>query len=243
MTARKSHSVAAEELLPAAQAALDEAMPLVPGATTMIVTDERAADVLTNPVTLRHLAPFLGRTATISAASRESGQKPNTTLARVRRFAELGLVEVVGTEERAGRPLKLYRSTADVFFVPFEATHSESLEAAMAERDLYWERALRRNVVRGRREALGSWGTRFYRDRRGRLQVQTAVTPDANATTLDQAAPATLSLWRDQLQLDFADAKELQREMFALVQRYQSKTGAQRYLVRMGLAPLLSTDG
>jgi len=217
----------------------DEALPSAPGARILVVTDERAADALTDPTSLRHLAPFLGRTSSVAAAARESGEKPNTTLKRVRRFVALGLVEVARVEPRAGRPVQLYRSAADVFFVPFEVTHSESLEAALAERDLYWERMLRRNVVRGRREALGDWGTRFYRDRKGRLQVQTAVTPDANATTLEPAAPATLSLWRDQLQLDFADAKELQREMFALVQRYQGKSGSQRYLVRMGLAPIL----
>lgn len=221
----------------------DESLPAAPGARTLIVTDERAADALTNPTSLRHLAPFLGRSLSVAEAARESGEKPNTTLKRVARFVKLGLVEVDRTERRAGRPIKYYRSTADVFFVPFEITRSESLEAALAERDAYWEVLLRRNVVRGRREALGEWGTRFYRDRRGRLQVQSAVTPAANATTLDPAAPATLSLWRDQLQLDFADAKELQREMFELVQRYQRRTGAQRYLVRMGLAPVLEDVG
>jgi len=206
---------------------------------TLMVTAGDAAEALTDPKTLRHLAPFLGRTASVSEAARESGEKPNTTLKRVQRFLELGLLEVVGERKRAGRPVKLYRTVADVFFVPFEATHAESLEAALAERDAYWEAMLRRNVVRARRERLGTWGTRFYRDARGRLQVQTAVTPDVNATTLDPDGPAVLSLWRDQLTLDFADAKELQREMFALVQRYNKRQGSQRYLVRMGLAPVL----
>src|SRR5690606_40272162 len=125
--------------------------------------------------TLRHLAPFLGRTLSVSEAARETGEKANTTLKRVQRFVEMGLLEVVGERKRAGRPVKLYRTVADVFFVPFEATHSESLEAALAERDAYWEAMLRRNVVRARSERLGTWGTRFYRDRRGRLQVQPAV--------------------------------------------------------------------
>lgn len=212
------------------------------GGTTLIVTEQGAAAALTDPTTLRHLAPFLGRTTSVTDAARESGERPNTTLKRVQRFMELGLLEVVGERKRAGRAIKLYRTVADVFFVPFEATHAESLEAALADRDAYWERMLRRNVVRARSERLGTWGTRFYRDARGRLQVQTAVTPDANATTLDPDAPAVLSLWRDQLTLDFEDAKALQREMFELVKRYQRKSGPQRYLVRMGLAPVLD-DG
>ncbi len=217
----------------------DAGAPAPEARRTLIVTNTAAAEALTDPTTLRHLAPFLGRTASVSEAARESGEKANTTLKRVQRFLDLGLLEVAGERKRAGRPIRLYRTVADVFFVPFEATHSESLEAALAERDAYWERMLRRNVVRTRSERLGTWGTRFYRDTRGRLQVQTAVTPDANATTLDADAPAVLSLWRDQLMLDFADAKELQREMFDLVQRYQKRSGSQRYLVRMGLAPVL----
>jgi len=214
-----------------------------PARLTRIVSDPAAAEALTDQTTLRHLAPFLGRTLSVSEAARETGEKANTTLKRVQRFLELGLLEVVGERKRAGRPIKLYRTVADVFFVPFEATHAESLEAALAERDAYWERLLRRNVVRTRSERLGTWGTRFYRDARGRVQVQTAVTPDANATTLAPDAPAVLSLWRDQLTLDFEDAKALQREMFALVQRYQQKRGSQRYLVRMGLAPVLEEEG
>lgn len=207
-----------------------------------IVGSGPAADALTNPTSLRYLAPFLGRTLSVGEAARESGAKPNTTLRRVQRFVELGLLEVVGERKRAGRPIKLYRTVADIFFVPFEATHAESLEAALKERDAYWEKLLRRNVVRARAESIGTWGTRFYRDSRGRLQVQTAVTPDANVTTLHPEGPAALSLWRDQLMLDFADAKALQREMFELVRRYQRLSGSQRYVVRMGLAPVV-TDG
>ncbi|MFA5594712.1 MAG: hypothetical protein WDA15_05470 [Trueperaceae bacterium] len=229
---------------PSSAAELDADERRLGSGPTLLVTADDAAEALTDPTTLRHLAPFLGRTLSVAEAARESGEKPNTTLKRVQRFVEMGLLEVVGERKRAGRPVKLYRTVADVFFVPFEATHAESLEAALAERDAYWEAMLRRNVVRARSERLGTWGTRFYRDTRGRLQVQTAVTPDVNATTLDPEGPAVLSLWRDQLTLDFADAKQLQREMFALVQRYNQRQGAQRYLVRMGLAPVLDdSDG
>jgi hypothetical protein len=209
---------------------------------SLTVRDRRAAEALVDPTTLRHLAPFLGRDRSVAEAARETGEKPNTTLRRVRRFVAMGLLRVWREVPRAGRPVKRYRAVADVFFVPFDATGAESLEAALAERDAYWERLLRRNVVRGRMEALGTWGTRVYRDARGRLQVQTAVRPDVNATTLDPGAPAVLSLWRDALMLDFEDAKALQREMFALMQRYQQRTGAQRYVVRMGLAPVLTEE-
>ena len=36
----------------------------------------------------------------------------------------------------------------------------------------------------------------------------------------------------------YPDAKALQRELFALLLRYQRKGGSQRYVVRMGMAPI-----
>lgn len=205
-----------------------------------VIGDPAAADLLVNPYTLRQLEPFLGREATVSEAARDSGDKPNTVLARLRRFTKLGLVAVVREQKRAGRAIKVYRSTADVFFVPFEATRAETLEALMAERDGYYERLLRRGVVRARSESVGSWGTRVYRDARGRLQLQMALTPGENLTLLDPGQPAVLSAWRDSVYLDYPDAKALQRELFALLERYQQKEGAQRYIVRLGLAPVLA---
>ena len=204
----------------------------------MVIQDRRAADILTNPRTLRGLEPFLGRDCTVSQAAEETSEKPNTVLSRVRRFLNLGLLKISGERSRGGRAVKLYRSAADLFFIPYEATSAETLEAAMAERDAYWEATLRRGVVRARTQAVGAWGTRVYRDGRGRLQVQAALNPESNYTTLEPGDPAVLSAWRDAVYLDFEDAKALQREMFGLLKTYLQKRGAQRYIVRLGMAPL-----
>lgn len=204
----------------------------------LTVQEREAADILTNPHTLRLLEPFLDRERSVSDAARETGTKPNTMLARVKRFVNLGLLKVAREVPRKGRAIKLYRSSAACFFVPYEATSAETLEAALASRDAYWEELLRKGVVRARTEDVGSWGTRIYRDARGRLQVQAAVTPETNYTTLDPEGPAVLSAWRDAVYLDFGDAKTLQVEMFSLLKRYQQKRGAQRYILRLGLAPI-----
>ena len=174
----------------------------------------------------------------MSKAAEELGHKANTVLARVRRFVALGLAEVIRQERRGGRAIKHYRSTADVYFVPYEATSAETLESMMAERDDYWATMLRRGVVRARIEDIETWGTRIYKDERGRLQVQTAIRPDENYTMLDDSSPAVLSAWRDSVHLDFEDAKRLQKEMFELLQRYNQKAGSQRYIIRLGMAPV-----
>jgi hypothetical protein len=209
------------------------------GERVAVVRDPTAAAWLLGPARLRQLEPFLGVTSSVREAADRTFEKPNTVLRRVERLLKLGLIEVVEVVPRAGRAIRRYRTTADVFFVPFEATGADSLESALAERDAERERLLRRNVVRARREALGSWGTRIYRDARGRLQVQTAVSADHNVTLLDDDMPAALSAWRDELYLDFADAKRLQRELFELVLRYSRRSGAQRYIVHVGLAAVL----
>lgn len=205
---------------------------------SLTITDPDAAAALTNPKTLRQLEPFLNRERTVLEAAQETGVKPNTMLARVRRFTALGLLVVTREVPRAGRAVKVYRSRAESFFVPYEVTPSETLDSAMRERERYWETLLRRNVVRVRSEDVGSWGTRIYRDARGRLQVQAAVTPERNYTLLAPERPAALSAWRDAVYLDFDDAKMIQQEMFALLKKYQQKTGAQRYILHLGLAPI-----
>lgn len=207
-----------------------------------MVRDAVRARLLLDPRTRHQLAPFLGAAATVGEAARLQGAKPNTVLARVRRFVSAGLLEVVATVPRRGRPIRRYRTVSDVFFVPFEAGDATDLEQALAEREAWVERLFRRSVVRARREALGTWGTRIYRDDRGRVQVQMAVRPDADASTLDPSGPAVLSAWRDGLELDHHDAKALQRELFDLLQRYQRMRGAQRYVVHLGLAPIAPED-
>ena len=230
---------------PLAPADTEEATsaPAAPLPRVRIVRDEAAARALVRPSGLRRLEPFMGASRTVLEVAQASGEKPNTVLRRVQRLQALSLLEVAEERPRAGRPVRRYRASADVFFVPFEATGAADLEGALAERDAYWERLLRRHVVRARSEAMGTWGTRIYRDLRGRIQVQTAVSPDANASMLDDEMPAALSAWRDQVWLDHDDAKALQRELYALVQRYGRARGAQRYVVHVGLAALLEPTG
>jgi hypothetical protein len=211
----------------------------ISNAGTLTVTEPAMAAALMNPKTLRQLEPFLGRERTVLEAAQEAGVKPNTMLARVQRFLALGLLVVVRERPRGGRAIKVYTGCAASFFVPYEITSAETLGAAMRERERYWEELLRKNVVRVRSEDVGSWGTRIYRDARGRLQVQAAVTPEQNYTLLAPERPAALSAWRDALYLDYDDAKALQQELFSLLKRYQAKTGVQRYILHVGLAPIL----
>ena len=58
-----------------------------------------------------------------------------------------------------GEPSRFTGVPPTAFFIPFEATSAESLEAALAERDAYWQDLLRHNVVRSRLEKVETYGT------------------------------------------------------------------------------------
>lgn len=92
------------------------------------VTDPAQARLLTDPVARDFLGPFLGRTASVAEAAAELGAAQNTTLYRVRTLLRAGLLRQVGERRRAGRPIKLYRSSHDHYFVPFAATGYDTLE-------------------------------------------------------------------------------------------------------------------
>jgi DNA-binding MarR family transcriptional regulator len=217
----------------------DPSYPDLLNPRVLVVRDPAAARMLVRPSGLRRLAPFLGPHRSVSEVATAVGERPNTVLRRIERLLALGLLERERHQPARGRAHWRYRASADIFFVPFEATGAEDLESALAERDADWERLLRRHVVRARSEAMGNWGTRIYRDARGRLQVQTALGPEANASLLDPDMPAALSAWRDQVWLDHGDAKALQRELYDLLQRYQRNRGSQRYVVHVGMAAVV----
>lgn len=73
--------------------------------------------------------PFLGHEKTVTEAARELDCKLNAMHYRVKTFLDAGLLKVVRQEKRAGQPVKVYRSVADAFFVPFDLTpHADIAE-------------------------------------------------------------------------------------------------------------------
>lgn len=198
--------------------------------------------MLTDPASLQQFLPFLGRECSVRDAAGETGAKPNSVLWRVKRWQDLGLIEVTRKVPRGGRAVKLYRSVADCFFVPFEVMSAESMEAAMASLDRRWEDALRRAVVRARRDALQGGGYEVSRDGRGVPRVTSVRAPCEAYDPLEPNEPAAVSSWHESVHLTFEQAKALQAELLGLLARYAQEQGSQQYLVRLGLAPLLKED-
>lgn len=95
--------------------------PLSTSSIRRIDTPE-AARWLTAPETLALLGPFLGRAASVGEAAAVLGLSVKDAYYRVKRMLELGIVEVVAVEPRAGRAVKRYSTRCGGFFVPFGLT-------------------------------------------------------------------------------------------------------------------------
>ena len=210
------------------------------GKTWSRIEDGEAARLLTTLEELRFLEPFLGAERSVKEAADALGVPLDALYFRVRRAERLGLLRVTRLEARAGRAVKHYATVSDGFFVPFLAVPDADFEGLSLGLDLPLERRLIRNIlVAGHDESRAAlFGIRIYRDPWGCLGVDAATGPHEPYDFLEPRNPATYTAWPE-LNLDFEDAKALQREMDALWRRYADRGGSQRYSLRLGMAPLL----
>ncbi|CAM3393277.1 hypothetical protein DESA109040_10810 [Deinococcus saxicola] len=203
-----------------------------------VVTELKVARVLLHPERSKSLVPFLTAALTVGEAAQRLGLSVNTMYMQVQRLLRLGLLQVVGELPRSGRALKRYQSPAQCYFIPFELMPVETLHTLHEQLDRPFERRLRRGVIQGRLSAAPGYGYEISVQFDGQLHLHPATQPGVRLSSSAADSPATINLWDEDLRLDFADAKAFQAELYALYRKYQTPRGAQRYLLRLGLAPL-----
>ncbi|PYE53193.1 hypothetical protein DES52_110177 [Deinococcus yavapaiensis KR-236] len=208
----------------------------------MVVKDANAARVLADPDARRFLEPFLGRERSARDAAHDLGENLDRVLARVRRFLRVGLLCITRQEPRAGRAVKFYRTVADGFFIPYGATEFESFESWFVAEFARREESLALSVSK---EAL-AWGAsrghhtvgkRVFRRADGSLGADFAFGPQDELDLLHPAAPAIAYTFAF-TDLDHESAKDLQRELLTLAEKYGGRRGGQLYSVRLALAPV-----
>lgn len=202
------------------------------------VHDPEAADYLSDPLKAVFIYPFIGRERTAAEVAAEQGVKLNALAYRIGRLTALGLLRQVGTRPREGRAAKVYRATADAFFVPLASTRLENLEA-MVDR---WSQSLQPMYLRAFARALTAhhphWGVRISREWNDALMIAPAMRQESFFNYFEPDAPAIVEGWFSDLWLDDADAKAFQGELLALYLKYLGREGRRRYLLRVGMAPL-----
>lgn len=116
------------------------------------ISSREAARWLTAPQAVELLRPFLGRSASVSEAAAILGMSVKDAHYRVRRMFDLGIVEVVAEERRAGRAVKRYSTCCDAFFVPFALTPAATLAERVLEQTGPALEAIGASMVRGLEE-------------------------------------------------------------------------------------------
>lgn len=190
-----------------------------PGVSFHTVTDPEQARLLTDPDTQRLFRPFLARERTVSQVSAETGSDLSAVLYRVRQYLAEGLLRVVREVKRPGRPIKVYRSVHDAYFIPYEVTPFATLEERMLEQMLP---AVRERIrIQARQIArYGRVGQALFRDERGEAWFASATDAALRTDWLDPQGG--IDFWTE-VWLTPAEALELREVLYAALERFGSR--------------------
>jgi predicted transcriptional regulator len=189
------------------------------------VTDPVQARLLYDSVARRFLAPFLARETTIGEVAASLEADIDAVTYRVRSFLKAGLLHVKGERKRAGRPIKVYRSVHDRYFIPFSITPFATLEEqarAMLEPTMRQQARL----VATAQAARETGGNYFYRNERDDVWFGTELSVTGVWEPADQDWPR-LNFSRE-IYLTRSEAEEI-RELFrSLLSRPTGSRAAER---------------
>jgi hypothetical protein len=155
----------------------------------------------------------------------------------------LGLIEVTKEEARKGKAVKYYRTTAKVFFVPFDITPSLSLKHLLSTLSKPTDDVFTREITRTLQDLSSQWGLDISLDPSGEDELRIAIRrkdrPRTQDISFNPDEPALMSS-TSSLHLDFVTAKALQKDLRALFESYHKKQNPkeQLYLYRIGLTPV-----
>jgi hypothetical protein len=190
--------------------------------------DPLAARLLLDEDAREVLGVFLGRSRSAQEAASELGRDLDAVLYRIKRLLQAGVVMVVAERHRGGRPVKVYRSTFDSWFVPFEALPyvdvEDTLSALHVAQGRRVARAAARHLVRTpwagffveRREDGRVWIVGASAGASGGIERTALVDTEPSGGAMD----ATV-----ELRLTAEDARALNQDLLDLVDRYMAKSG------------------
>jgi hypothetical protein len=195
------------------------------------VTDHLGVDLLLKLAAARCLAPFMRAEHTLGTAAAELEMPASSLSYYVTRFQRAGLVEVVRREPRAGKPIPVYRATADEFQVPFDAMPP----------------GLRDQFLNGsRHHVLSEFTTAMDREVLRRfdsgIRVSSHPVRGMQIDFMEGAVPDDLGIteWWGKIRLTEDEAREYAAALRALAERFGNDTpgpGRHTYITMFGLVP------
>lgn len=189
----------------------------------LTVEQPKAAAALLDPVSQAMVLAFAAP-ASIAEVARMRGYDLKRLHHHVLRFCRLGLLEVAEVRARAGRPIRLYRTVAEAFFVPHAAARELATEGLA--RDLREGLALA-----ARRPGKGYF---IWADADGVARREPA---------RGDAPPEAAEMWRI-LRLSPDEMAALSAELDELLTRYlrNARGPGRTYLLHAALAPWVGPD-
>lgn len=184
------------------------------------------------------------KTATTSEVAATLGWVLDASVCRIRKLLTAGLVDVKREEKRKGRAIKHYRATSGAYRIRLSVL--PFVDQVEVFRTL--DEPLRSLALQGLAQSsagthMGQWFMRFY-VAEGRVLMDLAPTEQAwqfSELTADHH-PAVMLNWLP-MQLTAAEAKELQRELMILLQKYQHRGDARQFNHLPGILLAPATPG
>lgn len=191
------------------------------------ITDRRTAAAFSNPLRRRLVLMLAHQERSLAQLAQSTGLDLKRLHYHAIALKKCGLIKVLRTQKRAGRPIKFYRATALAFFVPAELAPSPLHAALDAE--------LHKSIAMLRDPALDGMLYHVGEDGDPRMQ----------AVQRQPRMPAAyVEHWRVLL-LTRNDAVRLTKEVETLLKSFAASDSAagKRYLVHFAFAPSLSISG
>ncbi len=162
----------------------------------------------------------------------------------------VGLLKVVKTQSRRGRSVKVYRSGAEAYFLPFGVTAYQDIEAQ-------WRQEFKRsndivikalaNVLR----QLGREGKHIYRDELGEVSTSSGANIrealldldniEAVRKMIDDPKSVIAETASDTLLLSDKVSREFMLELYQLWRRYKTRKSPQnpkKYFLQFSFVPM-----
>ncbi|MEW6420099.1 MAG: helix-turn-helix domain-containing protein [Deinococcota bacterium] len=204
------------------------------------MTCPRAADVFRNVGEFRLLLHFMGpEGSTVAALARRHGLSLNAAYRKVQKFGRLGLLTVLREERRAGRAVKVYGCPHQSFFIPRDLI---PLEEQVTETFGPYQHLLAQKLIEASRHPANPVGGLIFTVRAGGLWLLPATERGERWRPDVPGTPAHVHS-SGPLYLDYQEARALERELYALFDRYRRRRGSAPYLLHMVLAPIPGVGG
>lgn len=219
-------------------------------ATRVEIKDLQQARLLSNPKSFRYFKPFMARDCTVSQAAKELGCNIDTMLYHVRTFVNANLLKVVKNQLRRGRPMKVYRSSAEAYFIPFGVTPYQDIEAQ-------WQQEFKRSndiVTKALAKILrqlGREGKHIFRDDLDEASTSSGANIRETLLDLDNIEAVRNMIYdpksviaeatSDTLLLSDKASREFMLELYQLWRRYKTTKPPQNpkhYFLQFSFVPL-----